>query len=57
METRRNICIEMKDGNVIRYEFAEYTEYRYDRRCFIVINGDQWIGIFNMDAVACIQIE
>lgn len=44
-----------KNGEVITYQPDQYTDYSYDSKCFIVINGKQWIGIYNMDCVAAVE--
>lgn len=46
-----------KDGDVITYGEDEYTDYSYDSRCFIVISGQRWIGIYNMDCVSSIEFR
>ena len=47
--------IVFKNGEVISYGEDDYTDYSYDSKCFIVINGQQWIGIYNMDCVFCVE--
>lgn len=49
--------IVFKNGDVITYGEDDYTDYSYDSKCFIVIKGQQWIGIYNMDCVACVQFK
>lgn len=46
-----------KNGEVIIYQADQYTDYSYDGKCFIVINGKQWIGIYNMDCVSAVEYE
>ena len=46
-----------KDGEVITYGEDDYTDYSYDSRCFIVIRGQRWIGIYNMDCVSTIEFK
>lgn len=47
--------IVFKDSEVKEYKENEYTDYTYDGKVFVVINNKQWIGIYNMDAVATIE--
>ena len=49
--------IVFKNGDVMVYQADEYTDYSYDSKCFIVIKGRQWIGIYNMDCVSCVEFE
>ena len=50
------IKITYKNGEETWYEPQCYTEYKYDGKCFIVIYKKQWIGIYNMDCIASVQI-
>lgn len=50
------IRITYKDGEEVWYGRQRYTEYKYDGKCFIVIYKNQWIGIYNMDCIASVQI-
>lgn len=47
--------IVFKNSEVKNYRETEYTDYHYDGKVFAVINDKQWIGIYNMDAVATIE--
>ena len=51
------LIITYKDGEAITYDEDEYTDYSYDSRCFIVIRGQRWIGIYNMDCVSTIEFR
>ena len=35
----------------------QYTDYKYDGKCFIVINGKQWVGIYNINSIVSIVIQ
>ena len=50
------IKIRMKNGDVYFYFMAEYTAYRYNRKFFVVIFGEKWIGLFNLDCIEAITI-
>ena len=52
-----NIVIVFKDDEVFHYRPVDYTEYKYDGKYFIVIKDNQWIGMYNLDVIACIRIE
>ena len=47
--------IVFKNGEVLTYDEGAFTDYSYDSKCFIVIRDKQWIGIYNMDCVSCVQ--
>lgn len=51
------LIITYKDGEAITYDEDKYTDYSYDSRCFIVIRGQRWIGIYNMDCVSSIEFR
>lgn len=56
--TENVIFISYQNGDVrIVYE-DEWSDYSYDGKCFIVKNGDgEWVGIYNMDVIAAIQVR
>ena len=53
------IEIKFKSGhhNIVTWSKDNYTDYKYDGRCFIVIKNDQWIGIYNMDSIISIIVK
>lgn len=51
------IEILMKDGKSAIWKEAEYTDYTYDGKCFVVICSEKIVGIYNMDCVRNIVIE
>ena len=52
----KTIEIQFRNGNVARYKPHEYTEYKYDGKCFIVINEKQWIGMYNLDCIEYVEV-
>jgi hypothetical protein len=40
----------MTNGAYDEWKPEQYTDYMYDRKCFIIIKGEQWVGIYNMDS-------
>ena len=38
-------------------EKEQWTDYKYDGKCFIIIKGEQWVGIYNMDSVVSIIVK
>lgn len=51
------IKIVFKDGEQVTWKKKQFTDYMYDRKCFIVIRKKQWVGIYNLDCISCIWIE
>lgn len=51
------IRIALKNGCVVEWKKKQWTDYKYDGRCFVVINKKQWIGIYNMDSVISVTIK
>lgn len=52
------IEIVFKDSDTVHYYNPDqYTDYRYDRKFFIVIRDKQWIGFYNLDCVEYIKVE
>lgn len=43
--------------NVDRWSDAEYTDYTYDGRLFIVSKGVRTVGIYNLDHVVSIILK
>lgn len=60
MDGRRGelmIQITMMNGIYDEWKPEQYTDYMYDGRCFIIMRGEQWVGIYNMDAVRRIVVD
>lgn len=65
MRSNRSACkggkdlikIVFKNGSIAKWKQDEYTDYKYDGKCFIVIKDGQWVGFYNMDSVASIIIK
>lgn len=51
------ITITMKNGNTATWDKGEWSDYRYDGKCFVVILNDAWIGFYNIDEVYTIVVE
>ena len=43
--------ISLKRGEYITYKSKSYTDYMVQKGLFVVLNGSQWIGIYNLDCV------
>ncbi len=51
------IHIVLKNGMSVVWESAEWDDYSYDGKCFIIKKGGEWIGIYNMDAVISVVVK
>lgn len=51
------IRIYFKNGNIDKFKRKEYTDYKYDGRCFIVIKNKQYVGIYNIDDITAITVS
>ena len=47
--------IVFKNGEVKKYKKKEFTDYYYDSKMFVVIKKKQWIGMYNIDCIACVE--
>lgn len=50
-ESNPMLTVIMKDGNIREYYESDFTDYEWKKEAFIVINGTQWVGMFNWDSV------
>jgi len=51
------IKIIFTNGQECRWKGEQYTDYKYDGKCFIVINEKKWVGIYNIDSIISIIIQ
>lgn len=51
------IKIVFQNGDFDTWKENEYTDYKYDGKCFIVIKGEQWVGFYNIDTITQITIN
>lgn len=51
------INITLSNGTFIQWNENQYTDYMYDGKCFIIIKGSQWVGIYNLDFVRSVEID
>lgn len=49
--------ITFKNGNTVTYKAESFTDYSYQGEVFVVIKGNQWIGIYSMDMIAFIEFK
>lgn len=46
-----------RNGTIDKWESDNYDDYMYDGKCFIIIKGEQWVGIYNMDCVSSVVVK
>ena len=51
------IKITFKNGSIAKWKKKQWTDYKYDGKCFIVINSGHWVGIYNMDSIISVVIK
>lgn len=51
------IKITFKNGCTCKWKKKEWTDYKYDGKCFIVINKAQWVGIYNLDSIISVVVR
>ena len=49
--------ITLSNGAFIQWNKDQFTDYMYDGKCFIVIKGSQWVGIYNMNFVRSVEVD
>ena len=35
----------------------EWTDYKWDGKCFIIIKDEWWVGIYNMDSIVSVLVR
>lgn len=51
------IRIVLKNGNVVDWKKKQWTDYKYDGKCFSVVKKGLLIGVYNMDSVISITVN
>lgn len=51
------IKIVFKNGTVTKWKNGEWTDYKYDRKCFIVIKDESWVAFYNIDNIISVVIK
>lgn len=51
------IHITMNNGLYNEWKAEQYTDYVYDGKCFIIMRGEQWVGIYNINSIQSIVID
>lgn len=51
------IKIILRNGCIVRWKKKQWTSYKYDGKCFIVIKDNEWAGIYNMDSIISVVVK
>ncbi len=51
------IKVVFRNGNVVKWKKNQWTDYKYDGKCFIIIDKKQWVGIYNIDSIISVIIK
>lgn len=51
------IKITLSNGDIRKWASDEYTEYDIKGRFFIVIKGEQWVGMYSLDQIVSVEVE
>ena len=51
------IKVVFKNGSVVKWRKKQWTDYKYDGKCFIIINKEKWVGIYNMGSIVSIIVK
>ena len=51
------IEITLTNGDVRHWYEDEYTEYDIKNKLFVVIKGDQWVGMYALDHIVAVEVK
>ncbi len=51
------IKIVLKNACVVKWKKGDFTDYKYDGKCFIIIKDEKWVGIYNMDSIISVIVK
>ena len=53
----KTLRIALTDGEVRRWATEEYDEYDIKGRFFIIIKGNQWVGMYALDRIVAVEVR
>ena len=56
-ELKKRIEITLKNGETIAYPEGDWDDYSFDKNAIAVKNKGVWVGIYNFDNVALVEIK
>ena len=51
------IEITLTSGDVRKWDKDEYTEYDIKGRFFVILNNEQWVGMYALDSIVSVEVE
>lgn len=51
------IEIILANGDVRTWDTDEYSEYDVKGRFFVIISGEQWIGMYALDQIVSVEVR
>ena len=51
------LTIKLSDGEVRKWSKEKYDEYDIQGRFFVVICGNQWVGMYGLDSIVSVEVE
>ena len=51
------LTIKLSDGDVRSWPKNMYDEYDIQGRFFVVIRGDQWVGMYGLDSIVSVEVD
>lgn len=51
------IKILLTNGETRKWSKGEFTEYDIKGRFFVVIDNEQWVGMYALDSIVSVEVE
>ena len=51
------ITILLSNGECVQWKAKEYTDYDIKGRFFVIIDDDQWVGMYALDQIVFVEVE
>ena len=51
------LTIKLSNGDVREWIKGTYDEYDIQGRFFVVIRGNQWVGMYGLDSIVSVEVE
>lgn len=51
------IKIVFGNGDQVKWNKGEYTDYKYDGKCFIIIKNDEWIAFYSIKHIISVIVK
>lgn len=51
------LTIKLSNGDVREWIKGTYDKYDIQDRFFVVIRGDQWVGMYGLDSIVSVEVR